>query len=265
MFVRRSLGLAAVEACARGAYRCPAQAVGPVADDAVAAWQESGWRTYHWEPWLAWQPAPARAVVIAEAVRWATGLWCAFDWAALGTEVRIGGIDEQWVSPPHGGVRLRGRVDLRVPVSMATGIAATSTAGPPLAGPRADHAVPSPEALVVTAGGVPPATWDTDLAFPALVSLLHRPRRPAPCRVMGIWPDAGVQHTVEIDLRLLDRVARRVVSAATTMSRPGDSSGYPEAPPADPAPRSARATLPSGFPAAVSGISSTTSSSRGTL
>ena len=152
---------------------------------------------------------------------------------------------------------MRGRVDLRVPVSTMAEWqerACRSRDGPPVAVPLTRPSCH--EALVVTAGGVPPATWDTDFAFPALVSLIHRPRRPAPCRVMGIWPDAGVQHTVEIDLRLLDRVARRVVAAAMAMNRPGDVADYPEARSDLAASRSARAALPSGFPAAVSGISS---------
>jgi hypothetical protein len=192
-FVRRSLGLAAIDACRHGLYRSPAQAVGPVADDAVTMWQRSGWRTYHWEPWLSYQPPGARAVVLAEASRWATSLWCAFDWSALPPEVRVGGPDEQWRCPPNGTVRLKGRVDLRV------GLAAG-------------------EALVVAAAGVPTRTWDTDLAYPALVAALCRPRRPVPCRVMGIWPDAGEHHFAEIGAEALQGAAARVVAAVTAMA-----------------------------------------------
>ena len=260
VFVRRSLGLAAIEACVRGDFRAPAEAVGPVADEAVVAWKASGWRTYHWEPWLAWLPTGARAVVIAEAVRWATQLWCALEWAELGPELRIGGADDQWACPPNGAVRLRGRVDIRVPLSSGGATAPTECPfGGREAGGRAEGPTQCREALVVTAGGVPPQNWETDLAFPALVSVLHRPRQLAPWRVMGIWPDAGVERTVEIDAELLDRVARRVVAAVARLNRPPDV-GYSDGRSGPAAPNSARAAFPSGFPAAVSGISSTTSS-----
>jgi hypothetical protein len=252
LFVRRSLGLAAIEACWLGRYRSPAQAVGPVADDAVATWQRSGWRRYHWEPWLSYQPPAARAVVLAEAARWATSLWCAFDWAALGPDVRVGGPDEQWRCPPNGTVRLRGRVDLRVPVARRCEVAH------PRSEQSEDHSSRR-EALVVTSAGVPPPTWETDLAFPALVAALCRPRRPVPCRVMGIWPDAGLQHTVEIGGEALGRVAGRVVAAVATMVRP-EVGGYAGDPPGVVDTRRARAAFGSGLPAAVSGMSSTRSS-----
>jgi hypothetical protein len=249
-FVRRSLGLAAIEACCEGGYRSPAEAVGPVADDAVATWQRSGWRTYHWEPWLSYQPAGARAVVLAEATRWATSIWCAFDWSALGPTVRVGGPDEQWRSPPNGAVRLRGRVDLRV------------------AGPRG-------ETLVVTAAGTPPPTWECDLAFPALVGALSRPRRPVAARVVSLWPDAGAHRTLDIGASTLEAVAARVVETVTAMV--GDTDGplakrpavhgsvegsdhHPDEGSEVAGTSKARAAFVSGFPAAVSGMSSTRSS-----
>jgi hypothetical protein len=249
-FVRRSLGLAAIQSCCEGRYRSPAEAVGPVADDAVATWQRSGWRTYHWEPWLSYQPAGARAVVLAEATRWATSLWCAFDWSALGPTVRVGGPDEQWRCPPNGAVRLRGRVDLRV------------------AGPRG-------EALVVTSAGAPPPTSECDLAFPALVAALSRPRRPVPGRVVGVWPDAGAHRTLDIGASALEDVAARVVQAVTAMV--GDTDGLLAKGPAMygsadgddhqsddgsgvVGTSKVRAAFVSGFPAAVSGMSSTRSS-----
>jgi hypothetical protein len=79
-FVRRSLGLAALDACAAGRFRTPGQAVGPVAGASVARWEETGWRTFHWEPWFAGLAPGARAMVLAEAVGWATAVWSSFDW-----------------------------------------------------------------------------------------------------------------------------------------------------------------------------------------
>jgi hypothetical protein len=256
-FVRRSLGLAAIEACRSGRFRSPAEAVGPVADQAVAAWQRSGWRTFHWEPWLSYQPTGARAVVLAEAARWSTSLWCAVDWAALGSKVAVGGPDEQWRCPPNGAVRLRGRVDVRV-------------------------TLPFGMALVVTATGVPPPSWQSDLAFPALVAALSRPRRPLPCRVMGIWPDAGAHRALDIGPFVLERMSALVVEAVRTMvgsaidGSPDDGSGssgatggaagrYDGSGVADVVSGAAgssraRAAFASGLPAAVSGMFSTSSS-----
>ena len=75
IFVRRSLGIAAVRACVEGRFRAPAEAVGPVADLAVEEWRRSGWRTFHWEPWYAGLGAGGRASVLAEATTWATPIW----------------------------------------------------------------------------------------------------------------------------------------------------------------------------------------------
>ncbi len=250
-FVRRSLGLAAIDACLRGRYRSPAEAVPPVADDAVAAWQRSGWRTFHWEPWMSYLPTGARAVVLAEASRWATALWCAFDWSALVPRVRLGRTDDQWRCPP-GGVRLRARSDLRVTVPV-------------------DRQQPGPrvrttwepderaEVLVVTSVGAPTDTWDVDLAFPALVSVLVRPQRRAPGRVVGIWPEVGELRAVEIDAACLARTAHRVVDGVAAMVGGLGTGPYLPGPSAIAA-RSSRAAFPSGLPAAVSGISSTSSS-----
>ena len=91
VFVRRSLGLAALEACAAGRFRTPGEAVGPVAMDSVARWEETGWRNYHWEPWFAGLAPGARAMVLAEAVGWATSLWSSLDWEVIGSRLQIGG------------------------------------------------------------------------------------------------------------------------------------------------------------------------------
>src|SRR5579883_230087 len=98
-FVRRSLGLAALDACLRGRFRDPAEAVGPVAEEAVRSWQRSGWRTYHWEPWFSYLPPGGRAAVLAEAIRWATSLWCAFEWDDLVPLLPLGGPDLHWRCP----------------------------------------------------------------------------------------------------------------------------------------------------------------------
>ena len=194
-FARRSMGLATVEACVSGRFRSPSEAVEPVVADAVAEWQRSGWRTYHWEPWVSALSAGARAMVLADAVTWATSLWTAFDWTGFGVTPRFGGGDDQWICPVGRTLRLKGRAELRVPV----------IGGEPVV----------PEALVTVAGGLPGDGWAEELAYVALVAGLRSASRPVPARVMGMWPEAGVARAVEIDGAALDRAADRVVRTVT--------------------------------------------------
>lgn len=195
-FVRRSLGLAVVDACATGRFRAPSEAIGPVVAAAVAEWERSGWRTFHWEPWFAGLPGGARAVVEANAVTWATALWSSFDWQSFDRVPRIGGADDQWACPAGRTLRLKGRTELRVPVA--------AEGEPP------DSPASAPEAIVSVSGGGPGAGWADELAYLALVSALRSPSRPVPARVMGLWPDAGTHRTVEIDRQTLGDAAKRV-------------------------------------------------------
>lgn len=90
-FVRRSLGLAALAACAESSYRSPGQAVPAVADQAVTAWNRTGELRFHWEPWLAGLGPGGRAAVLAEAISWASALWSMVDWPRLGGRTTFGG------------------------------------------------------------------------------------------------------------------------------------------------------------------------------
>ncbi len=196
IFVRRSLGLAVVEACAGGQFRTPLEAVGPVADEAVGRWEKTGWRTFHWEPWVAGLAPGARAVVLAEAAGWASALWSSLRWSAIPAHSRFGGADDHWVCPAAPPVRLKGRTELRIPLD----------AGGP---GREEGAV----ALVSVSGGCPTDTWSEELAYLALVASLRSASLPVPARVLGLWPDAGVDRSVEIDT---DNLARAVERAVTT-------------------------------------------------
>ncbi len=189
-FVRRSLGLAAVRACADGRWTAPAAAVAPLAEEAVARWHATGDRTFHWEPWLAGLAPGARAVVLAEATTWATPVWTALPWASLGDGARIGGPDDQWTCPAPRQVRLRGRAEARVAVGGAGGAA---------------------EVQVVVLAGRPQGSWREELAFPALVAGLRWPARPVPARVVGLWPEASEVRTADVDTGLLVSTADRVV------------------------------------------------------
>lgn len=188
-FVRRSLGLEVVRACAEGRHRGPAAAVALVAEGAVDEWRRTGWRTYFWEPWLAGLDPGARAVVLAEAVTWATGVWSAFDWPAIVGDARFGGPDDRWSLPDDGTVVLKGRVEARVQQPGAR-----------------------PTLLSVASGG-PEDGWRNELAYPALVAALAAPDRPVAARVVGLWPDSGHRLVVEVDEAALAGAVDRVVDA----------------------------------------------------
>jgi hypothetical protein len=204
IFVRRSLGLAVVDACVSGRFRSPAEAADPVASEAVAEWERTGWRTYHWEPWLAGLQPGTRALVLAEAVSWATVLWASLDWKALGQRPQLGGADDQWVCPAPRTVRLKGRSELRVPL----------VGGP--ARPSEVGQTTAPVALVSVSGGSPPLGWSDELSFLALVAALRSPSRPVPARVAGLWPDSGHHLIVEIDDEALTTAADRVIATVST-------------------------------------------------
>jgi hypothetical protein len=205
-FARRSLGLAAVRACAEGRFRGPAEAVRPLAEEAVDEWRRTGWRTFHWEPWFAGLDAGARAVVLAGATTWATPLWTAADWAALGPRAVIGGVDDLWTCPGPGTVRLRARYEARVHPTP------TRNDGCGVSGAEVGPV------LVSVSGGTPGDGWADDLAFLALVAGVHVPDRPVPSRVVGLWPESGLRRTVGIDESVLTAAAGRVASVVAVLA-----------------------------------------------
>jgi hypothetical protein len=221
-FARRSLGLAAVQACVEGRFHAPAAAVGPLAEQAVEEWRRTGWRTFHWEPWFAGLAAGGRAVVLAEAIAWSTPVWAAFDWASLGSRCDIGGPDDWWTCPPAPSaraVRLRGRCELRVHLDGAAGGSAASAPGG------------GGTALVSVAGGGPGDGSREELAYLALVAGLSADDRPVPARVLGLWPDAAAHRTVEVDECVLTGAADRVRTAVEIAAGRGRSAaaGAPSA------------------------------------
>ena len=212
-FARRSLGLAAVRACAEGRFRGPTAAVGPLADQAVDEWLRSGRRTFHWEPWFAGLGPGGRAVVLAEATTWATPLWAAFDWSEVGSRSVVGGADDLWACPGPGSVRLKGRCEVRI----GSGAGGRGSNGPGLTG--------GTTALVSMSGGSPGDGWREELGYLALVAGLCPTERPAPSRVTGLWPDAGARRTVDVNEALLSAAADRVVAtvAMTSVARSASS------------------------------------------
>jgi hypothetical protein len=232
LFVRRSLGLAIVESCVTGRFRNPVEAAGPVAAEAVAVWERTGWRTFHWEPWFAGLAGGARATVLAEAVSWATSLWTALDWRALTSLPQVGGVDDQWSCPASRAVRVRGRSELRVALDADHTWGADREGARRGRRPDALGRLHRPVALVSTSGGRPGPSWAEELAFLALSAGLRSPSRPVPARVLGLWPDAGVHGTVEIDADILSAAADRVVSTVglvvdARLSLAGPEAGRP--------------------------------------
>jgi len=207
-FVRRSLGLAAIDACLAGYFRAPLEAVGPVAERAVAEWERSGWRTFHWEPWYAGLGTGGRGAVLAEASNWATGVWASLDWGQFRTAPRLGGPDDQWVCPGPRTVRLKGRSEIRIdlpsPEPSDSGSGSGST---------------TQQVLVAVAGGSPPSGLDVQLGYLALVAALRTPTRPAPVRVVGLWPQAGEARTVEVTDELLARAGDTALDAVRAVVR----------------------------------------------
>jgi hypothetical protein len=208
-YVRRSLGLAAVEACVAGRFRTPAEAVGPVADRAVAHWRRTGWRTHHWEPWLDGLATGARAMVMAEAVTWATTVWTSFDWGGFPALPLVGGTDDRWGCRAAPAVQLRGRAELRVAVT------------PTGSGPEETTTVAGPQALVSVTGGCPTDGWADELAYLALVAGLRPGAGAFPVRVLGLWPDTGILRTVEIGDVMVERAVDLVETTLEALAGAG--------------------------------------------
>jgi hypothetical protein len=208
LYVRRSLGLATIDACLTRGIATPFEAIERVVDESIAEWCRTGWRTFHWEPWMANLGPGARAAVLAEALTWATGVWTAIEWRNLGERVQLGGPDDQWICPATRTVRLKGRVEARVTIRK-----------------------PDTVTLVSVSSGLPGVGWESELGYLALVAALRSPSRSVPSRVVGIWPDAQLSRMVDIDNHTLVNTAERVVScvgavvdARTTAARSIDDS-----------------------------------------
>ncbi len=225
-FVRRSLGLAAIDACLKAhrkqRHSTPAQAVATVAGEAVAEWRRTGWRTFHWEPWYAGLSTGARSVVLADATTWASGLWSALDWSQLSSAPIIGGPDDQWICTAAQTVRLKGRSELRIAID--TGPCCHAHSGEQLShrvGKRIQEGN-SPLALVSVASGVPSGEWRSELGFLALVASLRSPSLPVPARIAGLWPESGEYRLIDVSADILtaatDRVLSTVIEWATTRS-----------------------------------------------
>lgn len=161
---RRALGLAAVRTLAAGETRSPVEAVRHRLSESVRWVREGSAAASPLDRWVAALGPAGRAVVAAESVTWATRLWCALDWTALGAPDAppAVGRDRWWDSPHSALLALRGRADVR------TGCAQLVV----LTGPRR-------------------ASVRSELALVTLVEALRSHGDAAPTRVVGWWPDSG--------------------------------------------------------------------------
>lgn len=189
---RRKIGLAAVRICADGCAASPVDAVTLVMADPAGPSGLGPNGPGSCADWLASLAPPARALVQAEAVTWATRLWTAIEWPRVTPRPVVGGADRWWHWNGAVRVALRGRADVRVP------------------GPRG--------AQLSVVGGSPAPAARSALCLAALVDVLTRGAAHAPSRVVGWWPDCGkvwlvpvnrstLQATVDHVLRAVARVA----------------------------------------------------------
>jgi len=164
---RRALGLAAVRLLVAGGARSPVEAVRARLDESARWVHEGSPCASQLDRWVAGLSPAGRTAVGAEAVTWATRLWCAVDWAALGPPPTIGR-DRWWDSPHSALLALRGRAEVRTDrASLVV-----------LSGPRRDSV-------------------RAELALVTLVEPLRTRGGNVPGRVVGWWPDSG--HLVRVE------------------------------------------------------------------
>ncbi|MBV8463200.1 MAG: hypothetical protein JO368_07890 [Acidimicrobiales bacterium] len=164
---RRALGLAAVRSLVAGRARTPVEGVHARVAESSRWVREGTASASQLDRWLAGLPPAALAAVGAEAVTWATRLWCALDWSAFPAPPLLGR-DRWWDSPHSALLALRGRADVRTARS---------------------H-------LVVLTGPRRPSVR-AELTLVTLVEALRARDGAVPGRVIGWWPDSG--HLVRVE------------------------------------------------------------------
>ncbi len=96
---RRTLGLAAVRSMVAGEARSPIDGVRRAIADAIRSVREGERSAASVDRWLAGLAPAGLAVAEADAVTWATRLWCALDWNAFDELPSIG--RDHWWNSPH--------------------------------------------------------------------------------------------------------------------------------------------------------------------
>ena len=181
---RRGLGLAAVRALVGGTATSPEEGVRAAIAGSLRAVRQGAGPVASMDHWLAALPAAGRAAVGAEAITWATRLWCALDWTAFEAPPLIGR-DLWWDSPGAPVLGLRSRAEVRAGTSR-----------------------------LVVLGGARRSTVRAELSVVALVEALRAGASVVPGRVMGWWPDSGHHVRVDLDQAVLEEgvaVVARIV------------------------------------------------------
>jgi hypothetical protein len=193
---RRALGLAALRSLVAGEARSPAESVRSTMAESIRLARRGDRLASALDRWLATLPAGGVAAVQAEAVTWATRLWCALDWGAF-DEPPVIGRDRWWDSPHSSLLALRSRAEVRSVTLDAAG------------DPHSVH-------MVVLSGPRRP-TIRSELSVVALVEALQSPDSLPPGRIVGWWADSGHVVKVEFDEGLL---REGVAAVARTLAPP---------------------------------------------
>jgi hypothetical protein len=164
---RRSIGVAAVRLLAAGTARSPLEAVRSRLAESSRWVRDGSSSASQLDRWVDSLSPAGRAVVGAEAVTWATRLWCALDWTVFPAPPVVGR-DHWWDSPHSALLALRGRADVR-----------------------------TADVHLVVLSGPRRGSVRAELSLVTLVESLRLRDQDRPGRVVGWWPDSG--HLVRVE------------------------------------------------------------------
>jgi hypothetical protein len=192
---RRALGLTAVRSLVAAEARSPVEGIRVAIADAVRSARQGERPASSMDRWLAGLPPAGLAVVEAEAVTWATRLWCALDWGGF-HDVPTIGRDHWWDSPHSSLLAIRSRAEVR-----SVGFDAEGN-------PFSAH--------LVVLGGPRRASVRSELSVVAMVEAQRATHSRPPGRIIGWWPDSGHVVKVEVDRAV---VVSGVEAVARTLAR----------------------------------------------
>lgn len=192
---RRLLGLSAVRSVVAGETRSPIEGVRAAIADMIRSARQGERPASPLDRWLVGLPAAGQAVVQAEAVTWATRLWCALDWSAF-EDPPVIGRDHWWDSPHSSLLAIRSRAEVR-----SVGFDAEGN-------PFSAH--------LVVLGGPRRASVRSELSVVAMVEAQRATHSRPPGRIIGWWPDSGHVVKVEVDRAV---VVSGVEAVARTLAR----------------------------------------------